>query len=112
MKITITEVKMTEPMVQDDLRVRRNLVGTVMVEDGDTMTIKHNVKIPVDFDTARDCFREEVKDRGAREGNFSLSFLIGDTIMANKSAFEIDTVRGCLEIGQKVCDAIFSIGKE
>jgi len=112
MKITITNVKMTEPMVQDDLRVRRNLVGTVTIVDEDTTVIKKDVILPMDFDTARDCFREEVKDKGAREGIFSLSFLIGDTIFANKSTFEVDTIRGCLEIGQKVCDAIFSIGKE
>lgn len=112
MKITITDVKMTEPMVQEDYRVRRNLVGTVTIVDENTTIIKKDVVLPIDFGTARDCFREEVKEKSAREGNFSLSFLIGDTIFANKSTFEVDTIRGCLEIGQKVCDAIFSIGKE
>lgn len=112
MKITITNVKMTEPMVQDDYNVRRNLVGTVIIVDEDTTVIKKDVILPMDFGTARDCFREEVKEKSAREGNFSLSFLIGDTIMVNKSAFDVGTVRGCLELGQKVCDAIFSVGKE
>lgn len=112
MKITITDVKMTEPMVQDDYRVRRNLVGTVTIVDEDTTIIKKDVLLPVDFDTARDCFREEAKAKSSREGNFSLTFLIGDTILANQSAFEIDSLRGCLELGEKVYDAIFSAGKE